>query len=127
MSELLDTVTDHGQDGPDAHNDNVPAGHADDGHAEHGAHGSSGLSNNKLAMWLFLGSDCLLFGGLISTYMLYRGRVQRGPNRDTGGGMLRHRQSVLHRLRCAVVGLPRRWRVVEYELNGLSKPPGADV
>jgi heme/copper-type cytochrome/quinol oxidase subunit 3 len=25
-------------------------------------------------MWLFLGSECLLFGGLISTYMLYRGR-----------------------------------------------------
>lgn len=30
-------------------------------------------------MWLFLGSECLLFGGLISTYMLYRGRVQNGP------------------------------------------------
>ena len=37
-------------------------------------HTSTGLSNNKLAMWLFLGSECLLFGGLISTYMLYRGR-----------------------------------------------------
>jgi cytochrome c oxidase subunit 3/cytochrome o ubiquinol oxidase subunit 3 len=35
---------------------------------------STGLSNNKMAMWLFLGSECLLFGGLISTYMLYRGR-----------------------------------------------------
>jgi len=42
---------------------------------DHGAHvTSTGLSNNKLAMWLFLGSECLLFGGLISTYMLYRGR-----------------------------------------------------
>lgn len=30
-------------------------------------------------MWLFLGSECLLFGGLISTYMLYRGRVSVGP------------------------------------------------
>jgi heme/copper-type cytochrome/quinol oxidase subunit 3 len=40
-----------------------------------GAHASTtGISNNKLAMWLFLGSECLLFGGLISTYMLYRGR-----------------------------------------------------
>ena len=47
--------------------------------APHGAHGSTGLSNNKLGMWLFLGSECLLFGGLISTYMLYRGRVSRGP------------------------------------------------
>jgi cytochrome c oxidase subunit 3/cytochrome o ubiquinol oxidase subunit 3 len=42
-------------------------------------HTSTGLSNNKLAMWLFLGSECLLFGGLISTYMLYRGRTEGGP------------------------------------------------
>lgn len=50
--------------------------------AHGGHHTSTGLSNNKLAMWLFLGSDCLLFGGLISTYMLYRGRAQvgKGPN-----------------------------------------------
>jgi cytochrome c oxidase subunit 3/cytochrome o ubiquinol oxidase subunit 3 len=42
---------------------------------EHAALGSTtGLSNNKMGMWLFLGSECLLFGGLISTYMLYRGR-----------------------------------------------------
>ena len=47
--------------------------------AEHGHHSSTGLSNNKLAMWLFLGSECLLFGGLISTYMLYRGRSEGGP------------------------------------------------
>ena len=43
-------------------------------------HTSTGLSNTKLAMWLFLGSDCLLFGGLISTYMLYRGRTNGGPS-----------------------------------------------
>ncbi|MEO8363857.1 MAG: cytochrome c oxidase subunit 3 [Ilumatobacteraceae bacterium] len=48
--------------------------------ADHNAHGSSsGISNIKLGMWLFLGSECLLFGGLISTYMLYRGRVSQGP------------------------------------------------
>lgn len=46
----------------------------------HDAHGSStSLSNNKMGMWMFLGSECLLFGGLISTYMLYRGRVSSGP------------------------------------------------
>jgi heme/copper-type cytochrome/quinol oxidase subunit 3 len=52
-----------------------------DGHDGHGgAHvTSTGLSNNKLAMWLFLGSECLLFGGLISTYMLYRGRRGNDP------------------------------------------------
>ena len=52
-------------------------------HEDHIAHHTStGLSNNKLAMWLFLGSECLLFGGLISTYMLYRGRhtANLGPD-----------------------------------------------
>lgn len=52
------------------------AGH-DTGHGAHVT--STGLSNNKLAMWMFLGSECLLFGGLISTYMLYRGRHGNGP------------------------------------------------
>ena len=52
-------------------------GHDDHGHGAH--HTSTGLSNNKMAMWLFLGSECLLFGGLISTYMLYRGRHEGGP------------------------------------------------
>ena len=54
-------------------------------HDDHGSghgHTSTGLSNNKLAMWLFLGSECLLFGGLISTYMLYRGRHVKGPGPD---------------------------------------------
>ncbi len=57
------------------HESGHQAGH-DDGHGDgHETHYSStGLSNNKLGMWLFLGSECLLFGGLISTYMLYRGR-----------------------------------------------------
>lgn len=48
----------------------------------HGAHSSTGMSNNKLGMWMFLGSECLLFGGLISTYMLYKGRVNEGPQPD---------------------------------------------
>ena len=42
-------------------------------------HTSTGLSNEKLAMWVFLGSDCLLFGGLISTYLLLRHRSISGP------------------------------------------------
>ncbi|MDQ1374622.1 MAG: hypothetical protein QOJ09_1960 [Actinomycetota bacterium] len=39
----------------------------------------TGVSNEKLAMWAFLGSECLLFGALISTYFLYRGRSVSGP------------------------------------------------
>jgi heme/copper-type cytochrome/quinol oxidase subunit 3 len=59
--------------------------HAVDDHGDHGDHGghnASGLSNNKLAMWMFLGSECLLFGGLIATYMLYRGRHAGSPGPD---------------------------------------------
>ncbi len=33
---------------------------------------NTGLTNAKLAMWVFLGSECLLFGGLISTFLLYK-------------------------------------------------------
>ncbi|MCP5025744.1 MAG: heme-copper oxidase subunit III [Actinomycetia bacterium] len=29
-------------------------------------------------MWVFLGSECLLFGALISTYLLYKGRILEG-------------------------------------------------
>ena len=47
---------------------------AHDGHAT-----STGISNTKLAMWVYLGSDCLLFGSLISTYLLLRNRSIDGP------------------------------------------------
>ena len=33
---------------------------------------STGIDNRKLLMWLFLASECLFFGGLIGTYLLYR-------------------------------------------------------
>lgn len=79
MSEVTDTPTDPSIESPAA----KPV-HGQDGHpGDHDAHATStGLSNTKLAMWLFLGSECLLFGGLISTYMLYRNRQadQLGPD-----------------------------------------------
>jgi len=44
-------------------------------HGDHGAHvTNTGISNEKVAMWAFLGSECLLFGALISTYLLYKGK-----------------------------------------------------
>ncbi len=46
-------------------------------HAEQ--HTSTGLDNTKMAMWAFLGSECLFFGSMISTYLLYRNRVLDGP------------------------------------------------
>src|SRR5437899_10313276 len=47
-------------------------------HAEHHPT-STGLTNEKLGMWAFLGSECLLFGALISTYLIYRGKSVTGP------------------------------------------------
>ncbi len=41
---------------------------------EHVEETSTGLNHRKLLMWAFLGSDCLLFGSLITTYMVYRGK-----------------------------------------------------
>ncbi len=47
-------------------------------HGEHEAH--TGSTNAKLAMWLFLSTDCLFFGAFISTFLLYRDRGgQEGP------------------------------------------------
>lgn len=48
--------------------------------SEHEPRTSTGLSHAKLAMWTFLGTECLLFGALISTYLLYRGRSVGGPS-----------------------------------------------
>jgi cytochrome c oxidase subunit 3/cytochrome o ubiquinol oxidase subunit 3 len=59
-------------DQAEASHDVVAAGH--DAHVT-----NTGLSNEKLAMWAFLGSECLLFGALISTYLLYKNRSVTGP------------------------------------------------
>ena len=45
----------------------------------HEEHTSLGVSNLKLAFWVFLASDCFFFGSLIGTYMSYRGQSLVGP------------------------------------------------
>jgi len=42
-------------------------------------HTTTGLNHRKLLMWVFLSSDCLFFGTLISTYLVYRGKSVVGP------------------------------------------------
>jgi cytochrome c oxidase subunit 3/cytochrome o ubiquinol oxidase subunit 3 len=54
-----------------------PETHTEDHGLSHAT--STGISNEKLAMWVFLGSECLLFGGLISTYLLYKQKAVVGP------------------------------------------------
>jgi heme/copper-type cytochrome/quinol oxidase subunit 3 len=45
------------------------------------AHGyrSTKLPDPKLLMWVFLASDCMFFGTLIGTYLVYKGRSLVGP------------------------------------------------
>jgi heme/copper-type cytochrome/quinol oxidase subunit 3 len=40
---------------------------------------STGLDNRKVAIWAFIGSECMLFASLISTYLIYKGRSRVGP------------------------------------------------
>lgn len=51
------------------------AEHADGGHGAHPPT-TTGMNHRKLVMWLFLASDCMFFGALIATYMIYRGRAE---------------------------------------------------
>ncbi|HKC40100.1 MAG TPA: cytochrome oxidase subunit III, partial [Gemmatimonadales bacterium] len=53
-----------------------------DTHAVAAAHGHAtfmGVDNRKMAFWAFIGSECLLFGSLIATYLVYKGRSLVGP------------------------------------------------
>ena len=40
---------------------------------------STGLDHKKIAIWAFIGSECMLFASLISTYLIYKGRSVVGP------------------------------------------------
>jgi cytochrome c oxidase subunit III len=61
--------------------------HAHAAHAIESAHDdshghpptSTGLDNKKIAIWAFIGSECMLFASLISTYLIYKGRSVVGP------------------------------------------------
>ena len=41
--------------------------------------GCTGLPHRKILMWMFLASDCMFFGTLIATYLIYRGHSQAYP------------------------------------------------
>ncbi len=46
----------------------------------HGEHEptTTGLNHRKLLMWAFLGSDCMFFGTLIATYLVYKNKSVEG-------------------------------------------------
>ena len=53
--------------------------HAESAHPVEEERTSTGLNHRKLLMWVFLSSDCMFFGSLIATYMVYRGQSLVGP------------------------------------------------
>ena len=60
------------------------AAHGTHAHSAHDdTHGhpptSTGLDYKKIAIWAFIGSECMLFVSLISTYLIYKGRSVVGP------------------------------------------------
>src|SRR5207249_2014923 len=48
-------------------------------HAHADQTGVLGLDHRKMAMWVFLGSECFFFGTLVATYLAYKGRSVVGP------------------------------------------------
>ena len=52
--------------------------HAAQIHGEH-EDTTTGLNHRKMLMWAFLGSDCMFFGALIATYLVYQGKSLAGP------------------------------------------------
>ena len=44
-----------------------------------GHYTATGLDSRKIAIWAFIGSECMLFVSLISTYLIYKGRSIVGP------------------------------------------------
>ena len=51
----------------------TPAEVVDPGHTT-----NFGITNEKLGMWTFIGSECLFFGAMIATYLLYLNRTNGG-------------------------------------------------
>jgi cytochrome c oxidase subunit 3/cytochrome o ubiquinol oxidase subunit 3 len=80
MAQVLDAPTTH------AAGTGHDAGH---GHAGHPPT-STGINHRKLLMWLFLASDCMFFGALIATYMIYRGRAEKVGEAGLGSGPYPH-------------------------------------
>lgn len=54
------------------------AHHAEEGHVPH-PKPNTGMNNKKLGIWLFIASECMFFGGLLVTYLVYVRKAVTGP------------------------------------------------
>jgi cytochrome c oxidase subunit 3 len=43
------------------------------------AHTATGFDSRKVAIWTFIGSECMFFAALIGTYLVYHGKSLSGP------------------------------------------------
>lgn len=73
-----EATTAYGPGGTGIDKANEPGGH----------HTSMGIDSRKIAMWVFLASDCMFFGSLIATYLIYRGRAESLFEAGQGRGPL---------------------------------------
>ncbi len=48
----------------------------------HGEHEHDVHLIRKTAMWVFLGSECIFFGSMIATFLLYRNNLNGGPGAE---------------------------------------------
>jgi cytochrome c oxidase subunit 3 len=53
-------------------------------------HTSTGIDNRKVAIWTLIGSECLFFASLISTYLVYKGKSLVGPLPHTESQCMLH-------------------------------------
>ncbi len=53
-----------------------------EGHGEHISTHPDMVVVRKTAMWVFLGSECIFFGSLIATFLLYRTETRDGPGAE---------------------------------------------
>ena len=51
---------------------------------------STGIDSKKVAIWTLIGSECLLFASLISTYLVYKGKSLVGPLPHTESQCMLH-------------------------------------
>jgi cytochrome c oxidase subunit III len=66
------------------------AAHAADGVIDEHHYTATGLDNRKIAIWAFIGSECLFFASLISTYLVYKGKSLVGPLPHTESQCMLH-------------------------------------
>jgi cytochrome c oxidase subunit 3/cytochrome o ubiquinol oxidase subunit 3 len=51
---------------------------------------ATGIDSKKVAIWTLIGSECLLFASLISTYLVYKGKSLVGPLPHTESQCMLH-------------------------------------